>query len=321
MKKNMRKKLCIAFIALVVVTVVVLVGCTGKSGSDEGSASVAQSSASSEAAGDDSAAQTSETPAAGDDSGAPASETAGEDGSDLAYVKENGTLKIGITIFEPMNYHDDAGKLTGFDTDFAEAVCEKFGVTPEFVEINWDTKALELKSKNIDCIWNGFTVRPDLAKELLVTDSYMKNMQVAVIRAKDVDEFKTIEDIAKANIVAELSSAGEEAVQNETALASATYTAMPKQADTLLEVKAGTADVAVLDYTAAKSMVGEGTDYSDLMIIPGVEFAAEEYAIGFRLGSDIVPEINKAIVELTEDGTLDEIAGKYNLTASLISNQ
>ncbi|MBQ3225871.1 MAG: transporter substrate-binding domain-containing protein, partial [Clostridia bacterium] len=49
-------------------------------------------------------------------------------------------LLIGYTIYEPMNYMDADGKLTGFDTEFAEAVCEKLGVAPEFVEINWDTK-------------------------------------------------------------------------------------------------------------------------------------------------------------------------------------
>jgi polar amino acid transport system substrate-binding protein len=231
-------------------------------------------------------------------------------------------LKIGITIFAPMNYYDDDNKLIGFDTEFAEAVCEKLGVAPEFIEINWDTKEIELASKNIDCIWNGFTVTPDRAKEILFTDSYMKNMQVAVVRTEDAEKYKTAEDMAKANIVAEVGSAGEKAViATDSALRAAPYTAMPKQTDALMEVKAGTADVAILDYTAAKSTVGEGTNYDDLMIVPGVEFAAEEYAVGFRLGSDIVPEVNRAIAELTEDGTLDEIADKYELTASLLSNQ
>jgi polar amino acid transport system substrate-binding protein len=230
-------------------------------------------------------------------------------------------LKIGITIYAPMNYYDDDGKLVGFDTEFAEAVCAKLGVTPAFEEINWDTKEIELQSKTIDCIWNGLTVDADRAKQMLFTDSYMKNMQVAVIRAADADKYKTLEDMKGAGIVAELGSAGEKAVRNDATIKSAPYTAMPKQTDALLEVKAGTADVAVLDYTAAKSMVGEGTDYSELMMVAGVELAAEEYAIGFRLGSDVVPEVNNCIAELVEDGTLDEIAQKYDLTASLISNQ
>ena len=80
-----------------------------------------------------------------------AEEPAAED-SDAAYIEDNGKLIVGITIYEPMNYYDDAGKLTGFDTEFAEAVCEKLGLEAEFQEINWDTKEIELAGKTIDCI-------------------------------------------------------------------------------------------------------------------------------------------------------------------------
>lgn len=66
---------------------------------------------------------------------------------DLSYVKDKGTLVIGITEYAPMNYYDDSGKLIGFDTEFAEAVCEKLGVAPEFTVIDWNTKEVELKAK------------------------------------------------------------------------------------------------------------------------------------------------------------------------------
>ena len=56
--------------------------------------------------------------------------------SDLDYVKGNGVLKIGYTLFEPMNYLGEDGELTGFETEFATAVCAKLGVEPKFVEIN-----------------------------------------------------------------------------------------------------------------------------------------------------------------------------------------
>jgi polar amino acid transport system substrate-binding protein len=302
----MKKKLIIALVALLVVAMAVMTAGCGGSGSG-----------SEDKAADEPATEESDGAAAEDTT----ADGAAADESDLAYLTEQGSMKIGITIYAPMNYYDDDGELVGFDTEFAEAVCAKLGITPEFEEINWDTKEMELQSKTIDCIWNGLTVTADRAKEMLFTDSYMKNMQVAVIRAADSDKYKSVEDMKDANIVAELGSAGETAVKDDATLKSAPYTAMPKQTDALLEVKAGTADVAVLDYTAAKSMVGEGTDYSDLMMVAGVELAAEEYAIGFRLGSDVVPEVNKCIAELTEDGTLDEIAAKYDLTASLISNQ
>ena len=60
--------------------------------------------------------------------------------SDLAYIKGKGKMTIGYTVYEPMNYTDADGNFTGFDTELATAVCEKLGVEPEFVDINWDTK-------------------------------------------------------------------------------------------------------------------------------------------------------------------------------------
>ena len=90
---------------------------------------------------------------------AAASETAA---SDLDYIKEKGKMVIGYTVYEPMNYTDADGNFTGFDTELATAVCEKLGVEPEFVEINWDTKVVELDAKSIDCIWNGMTLTEDI---------------------------------------------------------------------------------------------------------------------------------------------------------------
>ena len=55
------------------------------------------------------------------------------DDSDLAYVKEKGTLVVGITDFEPMDYQDADGNWIGFDADMAKAFAECIGVTAKFV--------------------------------------------------------------------------------------------------------------------------------------------------------------------------------------------
>ena len=88
---------------------------------------------------------------------------------------------------------------------------------------------------------------------------------------------------------------------------------MNKQTDCLMEIKAGTADAAVLDWTLAKSMVGEGTDFSDLKMVEGVELATEEYGIAFRQGSDFTAKVDAVIMDLVADGTLPALAEKYGL--------
>lgn len=244
-------------------------------------------------------------------------DTAKNTSSDWEYIKSNGKLVIGYTVYDPMNYFE-GNEFVGFDTEFAKAVCEKLGIEPDFVEINWDTKETELKAKSIDCIWNGFTINEERKKNLEFTKPYIENKQVVVVKKANADKYKDTASLSGANIVAETSSAGEDAIKDDENLSKATYTAVPKQTDGLLEVKSGTADAVVLDYTLANAMVGDGTDYADLTIVDGLDLAVEDYGIGFRKGSDMAEKVNGVIDELLQDGTLQKIAEKYELSAILI---
>ena len=229
--------------------------------------------------------------------------------SDLDYIKEKGKMVIGYTVYEPMNYTDADGNFTGFDTELATAVCEKLGVEPEFVEINWDTKVVELDAKSIDCIWNGMTLTDDIMANTATTRAYAKNAQVVVI--KDGTDYTSTADLVGKTVVAEAGSAGEAAIEGDENLAQADYVSKSVQTDCLMEVAAGTADAAVLDLTLANAMIGEGTDYASLKIVD--ELNAEEYGVAFRKGSDAAEAVNAAFDELTADGTMQALADKYDL--------
>lgn len=238
--------------------------------------------------------------------------------SDLAYIMDKGTLVIGITAYAPMNYYDENGKLIGFDTEFAEALCAELGVTPEFIIIDWDSKELELKSKKIDCIWNGLTIKEERRENMDFTTAYLMNEQVVVIRAEDAALYTDLSSFNGVSVVAEAGSAGEDTVYTD--MPDAVFTGVTAQSDALLEVKAGTADAAVIDYTMATAMTGEGTDYSELMIVEGIDLMDEEYAIGFRLGSDMTAKANEIIEKFLADGTLSELAEKYEMSDLLITD-
>ena len=230
-------------------------------------------------------------------------------GSDLDYIKGKGKLVIGYTVYEPMNYTDADGNFTGFDTELATAVCEKLGVEPEFVEINWDTKVVELDAKSIDCIWNGMTLTDDIMQNTSTTKAYAKNAQVVVV--KDGIDYTSTADLVGKTVVAEAGSAGEAAIEGDENLAQADYVSKSVQTDCLMEVAAGTADAAVLDLTLANAMIGEGTDYADLKIVD--ELNAEEYGVAFRKGSDAAAAVDAAFDELKADGTMQALADKYDL--------
>ena len=230
--------------------------------------------------------------------------------SDLDYIKGKGKMTIGYTVYEPMNYTDAEGNFTGFDTELATAVCEKLGVEPDFVEINWDTKIVELDAKSIDCIWNGMTLTDDIMANTACTKAYAKNAQVVVMKADS--DYSSTADLVGKTVVAEAGSAGESAINDDESLSQADYVSKSVQTDCLMEVAAGTADAAVLDLTLATAMIGEGTDYANLAIKD--ELNAEEYGVAFRKGSDAAEAVNAAFDELKEDGTMQSLADKYSLT-------
>ena len=252
------------------------------------------------------AASTSTVASSAASGSAAASETAA---SDLDYIKEKGKLVIGYTVYEPMNYTDADGSFTGFDTELATAVCEKLGVEPEFVEINWDTKVVELDAKSIDCIWNGMTLTDDIMANTATTKAYAKNAQVVVV--KDGTDYASTADLVGKTVVAEAGSAGEAAIEGDENLAQADYVSKSVQTDCLMEVAAGTADAAVLDLTLANAMIGECTDYASLKIVD--ELNAEEYGVAFRKGSDAAAAVDAAFDELKADGTMQALAEKYDL--------
>ena len=113
----------------------------------------------------------------------PASEfTASESDSDVQYIKDKGTLVIGITEFEPMDYQDADGNWIGFDADMAKLVAEKLGVEPVFTVITWDNKVFELNGKGIDVVWNGMTITTAAQESMECTNAYCNNAQVIVTK-------------------------------------------------------------------------------------------------------------------------------------------
>lgn len=234
--------------------------------------------------------------------------------SDLAYIQDKGTLVVGITDFAPMDYQNESGEWVGFDADLAKAFAESLGVKVEFVEIVWDNKVLELDSKTIDCVWNGMTLTDDVKAAMSTSKPYFNNAQVVIVRADRAADIKTAADCKGLTFAVEKGSAGEAAATAN----GFKITAVKDQATALTEVKAGTSDAAVVDFLMAISMVGEGTDYSDLTYT--VRLADEEYGVGFRKNSNLTEKLNEFLAAKTADGTLKKIAEKYGIQDYLIGN-
>lgn len=246
-----------------------------------------------------------------------AAATADSAGEDWTYLENKGNLVIGITYFEPMNYMDENNELTGFETDFAKAVCEELKLEPKFQEIDWDSKEIELKTKSIDCIWNGLTITPERQENMDISIPYMENKQVMVCSKDKVAQFA--QSVDGASVVAEADSAGEDVAKEDAFFKGADYQSVQSQSTALLEVKAGTADIAIIDYVMSKGTLREDSDFANLAVVEEKTFSPEQYGIALRKNSTVTLEkLNAAIKAVSDSGKLKEIADKYNLADLLI---
>ncbi len=230
--------------------------------------------------------------------------------SDLAAIKKAGKIVIGITDYAPMDYKDENGNWTGFDAEFAMLFAQELGVECEFYEIaDWGKKFMELDTKQIDAVWNGMTITDEAKLNSSVSDPYVINAQVVVMKADIVSDYDYMEAFNGLTIAVESGSAGEDAA-NE--LAGVTVVPLGTQSAALLEVKSGTADACVIDITMAYAMTGEGTNYADLA--PGMSLTEELYGVSFRKDSDLTAKFNDFMAGLKADGTLQALADTYDLT-------
>ncbi|MBM6976774.1 transporter substrate-binding domain-containing protein [Intestinimonas butyriciproducens] len=248
---------------------------------------------------------------------APASSASDE--SDLAYIQDKGTLVVGITDFAPMDYKEaGSDEWIGFDADMAKAFAESLGVEVEFTEITWDYKVMELESKSIDVVWNGMTLNDEVMAAMGTSVPYCTNYQVLVYPADKAADFEGLTSLEGLNVAVESGSAGEDAAE----ALGATTVPVQSQANTLMEVSAGTSDAAVIDVLMAAATTGEGTSYADLVYSLNLNdaqgLASEEYGVGFRKGSDMVDAFNEFWASAVADGTVQETAATYGLQDAVI---
>lgn len=263
-----------------------------------------------EPASEPSEAPASEAPA----SEAPASEEPAVE-SDMAYVQEKGSLIVGITEFEPMDYQNEAGEWIGFDADLARAFADSLGVEAVFQVIEWDNKVMELDGKTIDVVWNGMTLTDEVLSAMECSNAYCNNAQVVILPADSAEDYPDAASMSELNFAVESGSAGEAmAIEN-----GFSYTPVVDQATAVLEVSSGTCQAAIIDSLMAAAMVGEGTSYADLTYT--ISLNSEEYGVGFRKGSDLAAALNEFFVDYYAAGTMQELAETYGVSAALIAQE
>ena len=211
--------------------------------------------------------------------------------------------------FPPMGFVADDGSYVGFDLDLAKEAAKRMG--REFVAqpIAWDSKDQELKSGNIDCIWNGFTMTDARLDQYTWTVPYLENDQVVVVKSDS--GITSLADLAGKNVTVQKDSSGLAALEDNTALTDTfgSLVEMDSYLNAMMELEMGSVDAIVMDEIVARYEIQtSGKPFSIL----DEAVAAEEYGVGFLKGNESLrDEVQKAMDDMAADGTMAQISEKW----------
>lgn len=252
---------------------------------------------------------TSGTSSAGSSAGSAASSS--KDGYTLV---KDGTLTVGTAAeYEPFEYMED-GQYKGFDLDLIQDIAKKLGLTVEFANVDFDTIVPGVSSgAKYDVGIGAITVTPERKKEVDFTDSYYMDDQ-AIVTMKDnaditSDNYKEKLDSADAKIAVQSGSTAEAFAKEN--FPNAELVPFKNATDCFSALQAGQSVALVTNRSVAAQLVA--TSFDNEQVIKLIS-TGEEYAIAVNKdNSGLKDAINKALKELTDDGTVDSLMGQYNI--------
>ena len=212
--------------------------------------------------------------------------------------------------FPPMGFKDDKGEIVGLDIDLAKEAAKRAGMDVEFKAIDWSSKEAELKSKKIDVLWNGLTVSPEREKNILFSDTYMKDKQYIVVRNDD-NAIKGKSDLAGKVVGVQQASTGESALQNDPS--GKTVKEIKSYADfvsAFMDLGIGRVDAVIADGVIARYLMTK--EPGKYKIVEGTDYGVDNFAVGFRKDDTALRDkINGILAEMKKDGTADKIVEKW----------
>lgn len=231
--------------------------------------------------------------------------------TEMKLIKD-GTLTIATSPDFPPFENIENGDLVGLDIEIGKAVAEKLGLEPEFVQLQFDNILTAVASgKQADVGISGFTVEPERQKTVDFSDSYyIDDLSIATMKDNaDVTADNADEALNKEGVVIAVQSgtSGETYVQEN--YPNATCQPYGNSTDAFAAMQAGQANAVCTNKAVVERMLANA--YTDAQVVKSIA-TGEEYAVAVNKDNTALTDaINKALKELQDDGTIDNLIAKY----------
>lgn len=222
-------------------------------------------------------------------------------GREITIAVENAYLPFNFVSLE-------TGEPGGWDYDFINEACRRLNCKPVWVEFAWDTMIASVAEGQFDMAADGITITEERAKSVDFSIGYANIDQRLLVRI-DEERFDTIEELAadpNLKLGEQVGTTNYETakkyVPEDRIVAFDTF-GLAVQA-----LIAGDVDGVVIDEVAGLGYVGANADKVKLI---GPSLSSDQLGFIFPKGSDLVEPFNLVIMQMKEDGTLEQINAKW----------
>ena len=225
-------------------------------------------------------------------------------GGDKGMTIEQGKLIMSTNAeFPPYEMTTDDGGFAGIDIEIAEAIAEKLGLELVIDDMDFNAALLAVQQGKSDMVMAGVTVDPDRLKVMDFSNSYATGVQVIIVKEDSNVTADTLGDFmigTQKGTTSDIYCSDDFGAEHVT-----TYDSSITAVQALIN---GQVDCVVVDNAPAQELVKATPGLKILE----TEYITENYAIGFNKGNTQLQEaVNKALAELTADGTIQKIIDKY----------
>ena len=236
----------------------------------------------------------------------------------LETIQDKGKVVVGMSAdYAPYEFHyiDENGKdvIGGFDVDIANEIASKLGVELVIQEMDFDALVTALPAGKVDLVISGMNPTEERAKVVDFSEVYYNSQHGILVRAEDVDKYKTFADLEGAKVGAQLGSTQEQIAKNE--IPNADLQLLANVNNLILELKSGKVDAIIMEKPVAQMAVKSNPELA--VGEPTYEEESGGNAVGIAKNNpELLAKVNEVIKELNETGKMDEYILKANELAA-----
>ena len=204
--------------------------------------------------------------------------------------------------YAPWNFLNDAGAPAGYEIDLGNAICEKAGLTCEFVINDWDSIIPNLLAGNYDLIMAGMSITDERRETIDFSQNYFPPDPSLFVAAAGAGIDPTALEGKRVGV----QGGTIQAAYAEANLAGAnTIVAFTTADQAMADLAAGNLDTIIADGAYLEPVVAASSG--------AIEFVGEDVMIGNGVGAglrkdeaELKTKFDDALTALKPDGTVDK---------------